>query len=92
MKTTLVNILLAVANLLKGPYRAAVQGLAILVQEIDLPDGDANWATVGRLVEEALQDMAAAQSEDESVQTQVRLAAERRVHEQLRGLGLIDVG
>lgn len=90
MKTVLVNIILAVANLLSGPLKAGAQGLAMVIAQVNLPDGDAKWAQVGDLIAEALRDMAAARDLDADTAMQVRLAAERRVHLQLRELGLLD--
>jgi len=92
VKDAFVAILLAASNLLDGVLKAAAQGLAAIVQNLDLPEGDVRWSKVGALVAEALRDMAAARDNDEDVQTAVRLAAERRVHTQLREMGLVDVG
>lgn len=90
MKTVLVNIILAVANLLDGPVKAGVQGLAMVIAQIDLPESDNDWTKVGDLVAEALRDMSAARDLDDETAMQVRLAAERRVHLQLREMNLIE--
>lgn len=92
MKNILVNIIQAFAGLLDGPYRAGAHALAALVQQLDLPEGDSNWQKVTELITEALRDMQAARDLDADTQTQVRLAAERRVHLQLREMGLIARG
>ena len=75
-----------------GPLEIAVQTAAALVGQLDLPDGDERWGKVGELVAATIDDIRDARDLDAGTQMQVRLAAERRMHLQLRELGLIDRG
>lgn len=91
MKAVVSSLLEGVAELFDGALRAGVMALASYVRQIDLPDGDDRWERVADVLREALQDIAAARELDTDARMQARLAAERRMHHQLRELGLIEV-
>ena len=92
MKSALQAVLQSVASMFDGPLEIAVQTAAALIGQLDLPDGDERWGKVGELVAQTIDDIRDARDLDAGAQMQVRLAAERRMHLQLRDLGLIQEG
>lgn len=92
MKEILSALLAGAAELLNEPLRSGMLALSGFVRNLDLPDGDDRWDRVAEMLQEAMRDMAAAKDLDEDARFQARIAAERRMHLQLRELGLIERG
>ena len=63
-----------------------------LVNDLDLPDDSPRWNEVAEYAADVLRDIREARDLTHDKRLQVRLAAEHRFHDKLRGAGLIGRG
>lgn len=90
MKELLKAALLTLLDYLPEELSHLAAGALSLIDSLNIPPTDPKWEQVAEYTAAILADIRAARYLSKDERMQVRLAAERRFHHQLRDLGLIE--